>query len=220
MCALTIHFARNPCSHYRFVFIFCNLCFFSELRRARAESQTENQTQSWSQTGHRAQQGAQGDQGGPPPAKRLKPNPDTQQQLANSTPNTNTNILSSLINSSSSPNTHNPVPPKTQQTHPSNLSCQNAPPASSSRNRPQLPSTPVSHLQARIGRSGGSTRWSLRQTLGQRSLARRILGKERLAINLRQRVLSDRGEETELLTYQDHTEDLQVDVAVFILNQN
>ena len=39
------------------------------------------------------------------------------------------------------------------------------------------------------------------------------MGKERLAIHLRQRVLSDRGEETELLTYQDNTEDLQVGEA-------
>lgn len=181
---------------------------FSELRRPRAESQPDNQNQSWSQTGHRAQQGTQGEQGGPPPAKRLKPSPDTQQQLANSAPGTNT--LNSLLNSSSSPNPQHSLPPNTIQTQPSILSCQNTPPASSSPNRPQLPSAPFSHLQARIGRSGGGTRWSLRQTLGQRSLARRILGKERLAIHLRQRVLSDRGEETELLTYQDNTEDLQV----------
>ncbi|TMS18948.1 Calmodulin-binding transcription activator 1 [Larimichthys crocea] len=184
----------------------------SELRRPRAESQPDNQNQSWSQTGHRAQQGTQGEQGGPPPAKRLKPSPDTQQQLANSAPGTNT--LNSLLNSSSSPNPQHSLPPNTIQTQPSILSCQNTPPASSSPNRPQLPSAPFSHLQARIGRSGGGTRWSLRQTLGQRSLARRILGKERLAIHLRQRVLSDRGEETELLTYQDNTEDLQMDITM------
>lgn len=179
-------------------------CVFPELRRARPESQSENQNQSW--TGHRAQQGTQGEQGCPPPAKRLKPNPDTQQQLANSTPGANT--LSSLLNSSPRPQ-HSPLPGP-PQTQPSNLSCQSPAPASSSPNRPQPPSSPLSHLQARIGRSGGGTRWSLRQTLGQRSLARRILGKERLAIHLRQRVLSDRGEETELLTYQGNTEDLQV----------
>uniref|UniRef100_A0A3B4VNJ5 Calmodulin binding transcription activator 1 n=4 Tax=Seriola dumerili TaxID=41447 RepID=A0A3B4VNJ5_SERDU len=179
----------------------------SELRRARTESQPDNQNQSWSQTGHRAPQGTQGEQGGPPPAKRLKPSPDTQQQLANSTPSTNT--LNSSLNTSLSPNL-----PNTPQTQPSNLSCQNAPPASSSPNQPQLPSTPFSLLQARIGGSGGGTRWSLRQTLGQCSLARRILGKERLAIHLRQRVLSDRGEETELLTYQDNTEDLQMDITM------
>lgn len=175
-----------------------------ELRRARTENQPDNHNQSWSQTGHRAPQGTQGEQGGPPPAKRLKPSPDTQQQLANSTPSTNT------LNTSPSPNPQCSLLPNTLQPQPSNLSCQNAPPASSSPNRPQLPSTPFSHLQARIGGSGGGTRWSLRQTLGQRSLARRILGKERLAIHLRHRVLSDRGEETELLTYQDNTEDLQV----------
>ncbi|KAI3369473.1 hypothetical protein L3Q82_007692 [Scortum barcoo] len=184
----------------------------SELRRARAESQPDNLNPSWSQTGHRAQQGTQGEQGGPPPAKRLKPSPDTQQQLANSTPGTNT--LNTLLNSAPSANPQRPLLPNTQQTQPSNLSCQKAPPASSSPNRPQLPSAPFSHLQARIGGSGGGTRWSLRQTLGQRSLARRILGKERLAIHLRQRVLSDRGEETELLTFQDNTEDLQMDITM------
>nr|XP_046240232.1 calmodulin-binding transcription activator 1-like isoform X2 [Scatophagus argus] len=183
----------------------------SELRRARAESQTDNQNQSWSQAGHRAQQGTQGEQGGPPPAKRLKPNPDTQQQLANSPSGTNT--LNSLLNLSPGPNPQN-HPPNTLQTQPSNLSCQSTPPASSSPNWPQLPSAVFSHLQARIGRSGGGTRWSLRQTVGQRSLARRILGKERLAMHLRQRVLSDRGEETELLTYQDSTEDLQMDITM------
>ncbi|KAM7422219.1 hypothetical protein PAMA_010340 [Pampus argenteus] len=179
----------------------------SELRRARTENQPENQNQNWSQTGHRTSQGTQGEQGGPPPAKRLKPSPDTQQQLANSTPGTNT--LNSLLNSPPSFNPQRSLLPNILQTQPSNLSCQSTPPASSGPNRPQLPSTPFSHLQARIGGSGGGTRWSLRQTLGQRSLARRILGKERLAIHLRQRVLSDRGEETELLTYQDNAEDLQ-----------
>ncbi|XP_010788967.1 calmodulin-binding transcription activator 1-like isoform X1 [Notothenia coriiceps] len=184
----------------------------SELRRPRTDSQPDNQNQSWGQTGHRAQKG---EQGGPPPAKRLKPSPDTQQQLANS-PQGNT-TLTSLLNSSPSPNTQRSLLPNTPQTplpQPSNLSCQNAPPAGSSPDRPQLHSAPLPHLQARIGGSGGGTRWSLRQSLGQRSLARRILGKERLAIHLRQRVLSDRGEETELLTYQDHTEDLQMDITM------
>ncbi|XP_053297804.1 calmodulin-binding transcription activator 1-like [Pleuronectes platessa] len=187
----------------------------SELRRARTESPPDNQNQSWSQTGHRAPQGAQGDKEGPPPAKRLKPSPDTQQQLANSTPSTNT--LNSLLNTFPSPHARCSLVPNTlsQQTQPSNLSCQNTPPpTSSSPSRPQLPNTQFSHLQARIGGSGGGTRWSLRQTLGQCSLARRILGKERLAIHLRQRVLSDRGEETELLTYQDNTEDLQMDITM------
>ncbi|XP_054866688.1 calmodulin-binding transcription activator 1-like isoform X5 [Amphiprion ocellaris] len=184
----------------------------SELRRPRAESQPENQNQGWSQTGHRAPQGTQGDQGGPPPAKRLKPSPDTQQQLTNS--HSGTNPLQSLLHSSPSPNPQHSLLPKTLQTQPSNLNCQKAPLASSSPSRPQLPNAPFSHLQARIGGSGGGTRWSLRQTLGQRSLARRILGKERLAIHLRQRVLSDRGEETEVLTYQDNTEDLQMDITM------
>lgn len=190
--------------------LFPTLIVPAELRRARTESQPDNQNQSWSQTGHRAPQGAHGDQGGPPPAKRLKPSPDTQQQLASSTPSTN-NLISPPSNSPS-PDSRCSLLPNTLtiQTQPSNLSCQNTPPASSSPSRPQLPNTPFSHLQARIGGSGGGTRWSLRQTLGQCSLARRILGKERLAIHLRQRVLSDRGEETELLTYQDNTEDLQV----------
>ncbi|XP_071385002.1 calmodulin-binding transcription activator 1-like [Centroberyx affinis] len=187
----------------------------SELRRARTEGQpdSQTQTQSWSQTGHRVPQSNQGDQGGPPPAKRLKPSPDTQQQLANSTPGTNT-LNPLLLNSAPSPNTLTSLPPSTLQTQPPNLSFQNMPPPSSSPSRPQLPSAPLSHLQARIGGSGGGTRWSLRQALGRRSLARRILGKERLAIHLRQRVLSGRGEETELLTYQDNTEDLQMDMTM------
>ncbi|KAJ3601828.1 hypothetical protein NHX12_029591, partial [Muraenolepis orangiensis] len=62
------------------------------------------------------------------------------------------------------------------------------------------------------------TGWSLRQALGRRSLARRILGKERLAVHLRQRVLSDRGEESELLTYQDSAEDLQTESAMVEIN--
>lgn len=45
----------------------------------------------------------------------------------------------------------------------------------------------------------------------ERSLARGIVGKkERLSVHLRQSLLCDRGEERELLTYQDITEDLQV----------
>lgn len=160
------------------------------------------QNQTWSQTGHRT---PQGEQGGPPPAKRLKPSPDTQQHLANSTPGTNT--LKTFLSSSPNPTSQHSLLTTTLEIHSPNLSCQSAPPASSSQ--PHLPSAPLSHLQARIGGFVGGTRWSLRQTLGQRSLARRILGKERLAVHLRQRVLSDRGEETELLTYQD-TEDLQV----------
>ncbi|KAM9800114.1 calmodulin-binding transcription activator 1-like isoform 1-T1 [Syngnathus typhle] len=176
----------------------------SELRRARTESQPSNQT--WNQTGHRASQTTQGEQGGPPPAKRLKP---TQQQLANST----SSNLNSLPNHHS-PNTHaSPLPSPQQSQHP-NLSNRSAPPASFSPDCLQLASPSFSHLQARIGASGGGARWSLRQTLGQRSLARRILGKERLAVHLRQRVLSDRGEGTELLTYQDNTEDLQMDISM------
>lgn len=182
----------------------------SELRRDRTENQPDNQSQGWNQTGLRASQGNQGEQGGPPPAKRLKSSPDSQQQLANSIPKTK--ILNSLLNTPSSPNSHCSVLSSTYtlQTQPSNLSCQNTPPASMGPNRPQLPNSPFSHLQARIGESGEGNRWSLRQTLGQCSLARRVLGKERLASHLRQRVLSDRGEETELLTYQDNSEDLQV----------
>ncbi|XP_072238626.1 calmodulin-binding transcription activator 1-like [Leuresthes tenuis] len=182
----------------------------SELRRTRTESQPDNQNQSWSQTGHRPSQGTQGEQGGPPPTKRLKPSPESQQQLVNSTPGTN--AFNSHLNSSLSPNLQRSPLAETLQTRPSNLSCQNAP--HSSPGRPQFPSAPFSHLQARIGGSGEGTRWSLRQTLGPRSLARRILGKERLAIHLRQRVLSDRGEETELLTYQDNADDLQVDITM------
>ncbi|XP_057702975.1 calmodulin-binding transcription activator 1-like isoform X2 [Corythoichthys intestinalis] len=176
----------------------------SELKRVRTESQPSNQT--WNQTGHRASQTTQGEQGGPPPAKRLKP---TQQQLANST----SSNLNSLLNSHS-PNTHPSHLPSPQQTQHPNLSNRSSPPASFNPDRPQLPSPSFSHLQARIGASGGGARWSLRQTLGQRSLARRILGKERLAVHLRQGVLSDMGEETELLTYQDTAEDLQMDISM------
>ncbi|KAF7656581.1 hypothetical protein LDENG_00039070 [Lucifuga dentata] len=181
----------------------------SELRRSRTEGQPDNQTQSWSQTGHRTPQGSQEEQGGPPPAKRLKPSPDSQQQLASFTPGTNT-LNPLLFNTSPNLNTLTSL----LQTQPSNLSCQNPSPATSTPNPHQLSSTPYSHLQARIGESRGGTRWSLRQTLEQRSLGRRILGKERLAIHLRQRVLSDRGEQTELLTYQDNTEDLQTDLTM------
>ncbi|KAM6928169.1 LOW QUALITY PROTEIN: calmodulin-binding transcription activator 1-like [Xenentodon cancila] len=184
----------------------------SELRRTRTETQPDNQSQSWSQSGHRHPQGTHGELGGPPPAKRLKPSPESQQKLANSTPGTNLN--NSHFNSSQSPIPQRSPPPKTLQTQSSNLSCQNTPLPSSSPSWPQLPSAPFPHLQARIGESGGGARWSLRQTLGQRSLARRIQGKERLAIHLHQRVLSDRGEETELLTYQDNAEDLQVDITM------
>lgn len=183
----------------RFCFIF-SICIPIELRRNRPESQKDNQNQSWSQTGQRPPPGSQGEQGGPPPAKRLKSNPASQQQLTNSNPGTNP------VSSHLSP--QRPTLLKASQTQPSNLSCPNAPLPTS--NQPQLPSTPFSHLQARIGESEGGTRWSLRQTLGQHNLARRIQGKERLALHLRQRVLSDRGEETELLTYQDNAEDLQV----------
>ncbi|XP_068598487.1 calmodulin-binding transcription activator 1-like [Brachionichthys hirsutus] len=181
----------------------------SELKRSRSESQPENQNQSWNQAGHRPQQRTQGDQRGPPPAKRLKQNPDTQQQLAG------TNDLNPLLKSPPLPNPQHSLPPHTLQTQLTNLNCKSSPPASSRTNQTRYLSAPFSHLQARIGRSGGSTRWSLSQTLGPgRSLARRILGKERLAIHLRQRILSDRGEETELLTYQDNSEDLQMDITM------
>ncbi|XP_054640023.1 calmodulin-binding transcription activator 1-like isoform X2 [Dunckerocampus dactyliophorus] len=173
--------------------------------RTRTESQSNNQT--WNQTGPRASQATQGEQAGPPPAKRLKP---TQQQLSDSTSSNLTSGPNHL-----SPNDHLSSLPSTQQTQHPNLSNRSALPASFSPDCPRLPSSPpFSHLQARIGASGGGARWSLRQTLGQRSLARRILGKERLAVHLRQRVLTDRGEETELLTYQDNTEDLQVDISM------
>ncbi|XP_041836777.1 calmodulin-binding transcription activator 1-like [Melanotaenia boesemani] len=184
----------------------------SELKRTRAETQPDKQNQSWSQNGHRHPQGNQGEQGGAPPAKRLKPSPEGQEQLANSTPGTLP--VKSPLCSPLSTNPQHPLLPQTSQTQSSNLGYENAPLASSSPSPPQLPSAPFSHLQARMGGSGRGTRWSLRQALGQRSLARRILGKERLAVHLRQRVLCDRGEETELLTYQDNTEDLQVDIML------
>ncbi|XP_024125346.1 calmodulin-binding transcription activator 1 isoform X1 [Oryzias melastigma] len=177
-----------------------------ELTRSRAESQMDNQSQNWSQSGHRPQQGTQGEPGGPPPTKRLKPSPESQQQLSNSTSGPSPSL--SHMSSSSSNNPH----PKTSPS--SNLSRQNAPVPRSNPSQSQRPSSPVSHLQARLGGLGRGTRWSLRQTLGQRSLARRILGKERLAIHLHQRALSDRGGETELLSYEDNTDDLQVDITM------
>nr|XP_057910395.1 calmodulin-binding transcription activator 1-like isoform X3 [Doryrhamphus excisus] len=175
--------------------------------RTRPGSQSQSNNQTWNQTGPRASQATQGEQAGPPPAKRLKA---TQQQLSNLTSSDVTSGPKHL-----SPNDHLPPVPSPQQIQHPNLSNRNALPASFSPDRPRLPSSPpFSHLQARIGASGGGVRWSLRQTLGQRSLARRILGKERLAVHLRQRVLTDRGEETELLTYQDNTDDLQVDISM------
>uniref|UniRef100_A0A087X517 Calmodulin-binding transcription activator 1 n=1 Tax=Poecilia formosa TaxID=48698 RepID=A0A087X517_POEFO len=114
-------------------------------------------------------------------------------------------------NSSPRPNPLQSVLPKSQKTE---LSYQRAPLSSSTPDRPRFPGAPFSHLQARIRRSEGGNVWSLRRSLGQNSLVRRIQGKERLAIHLRQRVLSDRGEETELLTYQDHSDDFQVDITM------
>ncbi|XP_054606588.2 calmodulin-binding transcription activator 1 isoform X2 [Nothobranchius furzeri] len=184
----------------------------SEMRRNRAERQQDNQNQSWGQTGQRTPPEPQGEQGDPPPAKRLKSNPTSQQQLANSPPSASP--INSHLNFSPSPNPQHSILLKSLQTQSSNHSCQNAPLSSSSPSRPQLPGAPFSHLQARIGESDGGSRWSLRQALGHHSLARRIQGKERLALYLHQRVLSDRGEETELLTYHDNTEDIQVDIAM------
>ena len=168
------------------------LCVPPEPGKARSESQTDSHTPSWNQS-HRPPPGNGPDPGGPPPAKRLKPSPDTQHQLAQSAP---------------ASNTLRPAPPR-----PSPMPTVSPVffPNTSGPGRPQAaPSAPLPHLQARIGGSGLGTRWSLRQALGRRSLARSIRGKERLAIHLRQRILSDRGEESELLTYQDSPEDLQV----------
>ncbi|KAK6319149.1 hypothetical protein J4Q44_G00103600 [Coregonus suidteri] len=174
-----------------------------DLRRTRTEPQQSNQNQSLSQSqghcwAHKGQpqlqgqhRGLQDNQGDPPPAKRLKLNSEAQQRPANS-----------------------PTPPHTPSHHPNplcsqlpNLSPLNTP-------NPHLPSPPLSHLQARLGGSGGGSRYSLRQALGRRSLARRILGKERQANRLRQRGVSIRGEESELLTYQEDSEDLQMNMMM------
>ncbi|XP_061841655.1 calmodulin-binding transcription activator 1-like isoform X2 [Nerophis lumbriciformis] len=150
-----------------------------ELRRTRTESQSNNQ--SWTQAGLRTSQATQGEQTGPPPAKRLKA---TQQQLSSS--------ASSNLKSRLSPSA---LPSPLHAQHPPDC--------------PRLSaSAPFSHLQARVGASAGGARWSL----GQRSLARRIVGKDRLAVHLRQRVVSDRGEE--LLTYQETSQDLQLDISM------
>lgn len=185
-----MHLAMFQCCH--------NFIVFSELKRARAESQPDNQKQSRSQSGQRAQPGSQGDQGAP--AKRLKQNPDTQQQIANSAPGKST--LRSIDNLSPSPSHQQSLLSTTPQTQHFNLS--------SNSIWPQLSNAPCSYLLARIGRPWGATRWGLRQTLVERSLARRIVGKERLSVHLRQSLLCDMGEERELLTYQDRTDDLQV----------
>ncbi|XP_046882493.1 calmodulin-binding transcription activator 1-like [Hypomesus transpacificus] len=169
----------------------------SDLRRSRTETQpgtqSQSQDQGWSQQGRRGSQDHQGD---PPPAKRLKPNPESQQQT--------TNITHCPADG---PHSH---PPNTTHTQTPNSGFMHPPCHRPSPSPPCLPSP--QHMQPRFGGSGGGSRWSLRQALGRRSLARRILGKERLGSHLRQRVLSGRGEESELLTYQENTEDLQMDM--------
>ncbi|KAK7880311.1 hypothetical protein WMY93_033046 [Mugilogobius chulae] len=68
-------------------------------------------------------------------------------------------------------------------------------------------------LQARTGGSSGGSgapHWGLGHS---RSLARRIVGKERLAVHLRQRVVSERGD-TELLSVQESREDIQMDLSL------
>nr|XP_046198419.1 calmodulin-binding transcription activator 1-like isoform X1 [Oncorhynchus gorbuscha] len=163
-----------------------------DLRRTRTEpqqiTQNHSQSQSWA---HQGQPQLQGQHRGPPdnqgdlpPAKRLKLNPEAQQQPVNP-PRSQLPNLSPL-------NTHPPRP-------------------SSNTPNPHFPSPP---LQARLGGSGGGSRYSLRQALGRRSLARRILGKERLANHLRQRGVSTRGEEPELMTYQENSEDLQMNMMM------
>lgn len=193
-----MHLAMFHCCH--------NFIVFSELKRASTESQPDNQKQSRSQSGQRTQQGSQGDQG--VPAKRLKQNPDTQQQIANSAPGKST--LRSILNSSPSPSIQQSLLSTTPQSQHFNLS--------SSSIWPQLSNAPFSFLPARIGRPGGGNRQGLRQTLVERSLHRRIVGKERLSVHLRQSLLCDRGEERELLTYQDITDDLQVGGRIVLVS--
>ncbi|CDQ98277.1 unnamed protein product, partial [Oncorhynchus mykiss] len=168
----------------------CDIMIY--LRRTRTEPQQSTQNHSQSQSwAHQGQPQLQGQHRGPPdnqgdlpPAKRLKLNPDAQQQPVNP-PRSQLPNLSPL-------NTHPPRP-------------------SSNTPNPHFPSPP---LQTRLGGSGGGSRYSLRQALGRRSLARRILGKERLANHLRQRGVSTRGEEPELLTYQENSEDLQMNMMM------
>lgn len=191
--------------HLTMFHCYHNVTVFSELKRARAESQPDNQKQSRSQSGQRVQQGSQGDQGAP--AKRLKQNPVIQQQIANSALGKSTHR--SILNSSPSPSLQQSLLSTTPQTQHFNLS--------SSSIWPQLSNAPFPYLPARIGRPEGGTRWGLRQTLVERSLARRIVGKERLSVHLRQSFLCDRGEERELLTYQDITDDLQVGRRIVLI---
>lgn len=195
-----MHLAMFHCCH--------NFIVFSELKRASTESQPDNQKQSRSQSGQRTQQGSQGDQG--VPAKRLKQNPDTQQQIANSAPGKST--LRSILNSSPSSSIQQSLLSTTPQSQHFNLS--------SSSIWPQFSNAPFSFLPARIGRPGGGNGRGLRQTLVERSLHRRIVRKERLSVHLRQSLLCDRGEERELLTYQDITDDLQVGGIVLVSSQH
>ncbi|XP_045561782.1 calmodulin-binding transcription activator 1 [Salmo salar] len=163
-----------------------------DLRRTRTEPQQSTQNHSQSQSwAHQGQPQLQGQHRGPPdnqgdlpPAKRLKLNPESQQQPV--------------------------TPPRSQLPNLSPLNTHPPRPSSNSPN-PHFPSPP---LQGRLGGSGGGSRYSLRQALGRRSLARRILGKERLANHLRQRGVSTRGEEPELLTYQENSEDLQMNMMM------
>lgn len=171
------------------------------------ESQPDNQKQSRSQSGQTAQHGNQGSQGAP--AKRLKQNSDTQQQISNSAPGKS--ALRTILNSPRSPPLQHFPLSTTQQTQHFNLS--------SNSIWPQLSNAPFPYLPARIGRSDGGTRWGLGQTLVERSLPSRIVGKERLSVHLRQSLLCDRGEERELLTYQDITDDLQVERRIQLVRK-
>ncbi|KAJ0068981.1 hypothetical protein NL108_015757 [Boleophthalmus pectinirostris] len=117
-----------------------------------------------------------------PPAKRPKPSSDTPPGQQLAPLPPGPPTLTSLLNSSTKPT---PLPCITS---------------------PHLQRTPL-HLQARTGGLGGP-RWGL----GQRSVARRIMGKERLVGHLRQRVVSERGD-TELLSIHD-SEDVQMDLSL------
>ncbi|KAL0978454.1 hypothetical protein UPYG_G00170610 [Umbra pygmaea] len=170
-----------------------------DLQRTRTEPQqsTQNQAPSWADQGQsqlqHQHQGPQDNQEEPQPVKRLKLHPKAQLRPPNplKPPHPTPNPALSQLPNLSHLNTHPPRP--------------RAP-------NPHLPSPLLPHLPARLGGSGGGSRYSLWQALGRRNLARRILGKERLAHRLRQRGVSARGEEAELLTFQEDNEDLQMNM--------
>ncbi|XP_055077823.1 calmodulin-binding transcription activator 1-like [Periophthalmus magnuspinnatus] len=118
----------------------------------------------------------------PPPAKRPKPSADTPLGQQLAPLPPGPSTLTSLLTSS---------------TKPTPLPCITTPHLQRTLPRPQ----------AGTGGSGGP-RWGP----AQRSVVRRIMGKERLAGHLRHRVVGERGD-TELLSIHDNSEEVQMDLS-------